>query len=60
MPAGNDMLTNRPAIKEDFYRLVWLQDDLTFAVQILKETNVKNIDKAAAIEIAKEFIKAQP
>ncbi len=59
MPAGHDNLINRPAIKEDFYRLVWLQDGLTFAVQILNETNVKNIDKDAAIEIAKEFIKAQ-
>lgn len=59
MPAGHDNLTNRPTIKEDFYRLVWLQDDLTFAVQILNETNVNNISKDAAIEIAREFIKAQ-
>lgn len=59
MPAGNDNLTNRPTIKEDFYRLVWLQDDITFAVQILNETNLKNINKDTAIEIAKEFITAQ-
>lgn len=59
MPAGHDNLTNRPTIKEDFYRLVWLQDDLTFAVQILNEANVNNISKDTAIEIAREFIKAQ-
>jgi|GEM_PF-2344096 len=60
MSPGQDNMTNKPTIKEDFYRLVWLQDDVTFAVQILNETNVKNINKDAAIEIAKEFIQAQP
>ncbi len=60
MPSGEDSLTSRPTIKEDFYRLAWSQDNITYAVQIIHDTNLNNIDKDTAIEIAEEFIEAQP